>query len=156
LITDTFTPEAARANVGSGLVWQLNQNAARARIAGARADDRAALARFDGVVLDALRETETALTDYSHDLDRHADLVKVDAEAETAVDQARSLYAAGRVGSLSLLDAQRTATAASRDTAASDAQLAADQVALFLALGGGWESATEHAGPQAGAVSGRP
>lgn len=156
LITDTFTPEAARANVGSGLVWQLNQNAARARIAGARADDRAALARFDGVVLDALRETETALTDYSHDLDRHADLVKVDAQAETAVDQARSLYAAGRVGSLSLLDAQRTATAASRDTAASDAQLAADQVALFLALGGGWESATEHAGPQAGAVSGRP
>ncbi|HEX4740863.1 MAG TPA: TolC family protein [Caulobacteraceae bacterium] len=112
----------------------------RARIAGAEADDRAVLARFDGVVLSALRETETALTDYSHDLDRHAALVAVNTQAQAAVAQARSLYVAGRAGSLSLLDAQRTAAAAARDVAASDAQLSADQVALFLALGGGWES----------------
>ncbi|HEY1926488.1 MAG TPA: TolC family protein [Caulobacteraceae bacterium] len=147
LIQDTFTPEAARAGIGSGLVWQLNQNAARARIAAARADDRAALASFEGVVLNALRETETALTDYSHDLDRHSALVAVNAQAQTAVGQAQSLYVAGRVGSLSLLDAQRTAAAAARGVASSDAQLAADQVALFLALGGGWESAAVRAGP---------
>jgi outer membrane protein TolC len=91
-------------------------------------------------VLGALRETETALTDYSHDLDRHAALVAMNTQAQAAVAQARSLYVAGRAGSLSLLDAQRTAAAAARDVAASDAQLSADQVALFLALGGGWES----------------
>jgi NodT family efflux transporter outer membrane factor (OMF) lipoprotein len=145
-INDVVTPETNRYGVASGLSWQLNQNAARARIAEAQADDRAALARFDGVVLSALRETETALTDYSHDLDRHAALVAVNAQAQTAVAQAQSLYVAGRAGSLSLLDAQRTAAAAARGVAASDAQLAADQVALFLALGGGWESTAVHAG----------
>jgi multidrug efflux system outer membrane protein len=153
LLTSVFTPEAARAGIGTNVVWHANQNGARARIAAARADDRAALANFDGVVLDALRETETALTDYSHDLERHAALVAADTHAQNAVAEARSLYADGRVGSLSLLDAQRTEVAAARDVAASDAQLAADQVALFLALGGGWESA---AGSQAVAASGRP
>ena len=46
-----------------------------------------------------------------------------------------------------------------RPVAASSAQLAQDQVALFLALGGGWESshAQSHAAPgQAHAVPGQP
>jgi outer membrane protein, multidrug efflux system len=140
IINDAFAPETNFYGVSPNLVWQINQSAARARIAGARADDRAALARFDGVVLRALGETETALTTYSHDMDRHAALTAVNVQAQTAVAQAQTLYVGGRVGSLSLLDAQRTAAAAARGLAASDAQLAADQVALFLALGGGWES----------------
>jgi hypothetical protein len=40
---------------------------------------------------------------------------------------------------LPFLDAQRSLTAAGPARAASHAQLAADQVAIFLALGGGWE-----------------
>ena len=140
LLKDVFRPETDRAGISPNVVWQANRNAARARISGAQASDRAALARFDGVVLNALRETESDLTDYSHDLDRHAALVAVDTQAQTALDQATALYTRGRVGSLSVLDAQRTAAAAARAVAASDTQLSADQVALFLALGGGWES----------------
>ncbi|MBV8681646.1 MAG: TolC family protein [Caulobacteraceae bacterium] len=145
LFKDVFRPETDRTGVSPSLVWQANRNGARARIAGAQADDRAALARFDGVVLSALRETESDLTDYSHDLDRHAALVAVDTQAQTALDQATALYARGRVGSLSVLDAQRTAASAARAVATSDAQLSADQVALFLALGGGWESSATSA-----------
>jgi outer membrane protein TolC len=49
------------------------------------------------------------------------------------------LYRYGRTDFLTTLDADRTLAAAESALAASDAQTAADQVSLFLALGGGWE-----------------
>jgi NodT family efflux transporter outer membrane factor (OMF) lipoprotein len=141
-IQDVLTPETDRYGFGPNLVWRLNQSAARARIAGAEADSRAALARFDEAVLGALGETETALTTYAHDLDRRTSLIAVRDEADRAIGEARTLYLAGRTGSLALLDAQRVAAAADRAVATSDAQLAGDQISLFLALGGGWETTT--------------
>ena len=53
---------------------------------------------------------------------------------------AQRLYIGGKIDFLPLLDAQRSLAAADSAVAASHAQLAADQVAIFLALGGGWES----------------
>ena len=97
------------------------------------------LAQFDGAVLTALREAETALTTYAHDLDRHAALTTVTAQARIAVVQALTLYHGGRVGFLSLLDAERSLASAESALAASDTQLSADQIAIFLALGGGWQ-----------------
>ena len=49
---------------------------------GAGADG--ALAHFDGVVLNALRETETSLTAYAHELDRNAALRAARDEAAKA------------------------------------------------------------------------
>jgi outer membrane protein, multidrug efflux system len=46
----------------------------------------------------------------------------------------------GKIDFLPFLDAQRSLAAADAAVAASHAQLAADQVAIFLALGGRWES----------------
>ena len=54
-------------------------------------------------------------------------------------DQARALYRGGRSGYLDALDADRGLATAQAALAASDAQLADDQVTLFLALGGGWQ-----------------
>jgi multidrug efflux system outer membrane protein len=98
-----------------------------------------ALARFDGVVLTALRETESALATCSRDLQRDDDLATARTRAEEADQQAQRLYVGGKIDFLPLLDAQRTLAAADSALAASHAQLAADQVAIFLALGGGWE-----------------
>jgi uncharacterized membrane protein YccC len=53
--------------------------------------------------------------------------------------QAHALYAAGRTPFINSLDAQRALASAEITLAASSAQLAADQVSLFLALGEGWE-----------------
>jgi len=120
--------------------WQANRSLVRARLAGANAAGKLALARFDGVVLTALRETESALTTYSRDLQRDDDLGTAWARAREAEQQARQLYIGGKIDFLPLLDAQRSLAAADSELAASHAQLAADQVAIFLALGGGWES----------------
>ena len=88
--------------------------------------------------MSALQETEAALTSYRHELQRSSDLAMVQARAAQAEQLSQRLYLGGKVGALSLLNAQQTLAEADAALAASHAQLAADQVALFLALGGGW------------------
>ena len=60
-------------------------------------------------------------------------------DSATVADQARRLYRSGRTGYLDSLDAERALASSEAALAATDAELADDQVALFLALGGGWE-----------------
>jgi len=129
-----------RWSVGPLISWSIPvTGAAQARIAEARAANDAALARFDGTVLNALRETETALTTYARELDRNAALKAARDQSALAAQQAGTLYRYGRTDFLTTLDAQRSLASAESALTSSDAQLAADQVALFMALGGGWE-----------------
>lgn len=127
-------------SLGPLISWQFpNRGRVRARIAAANAESDAAFARFDGTVLNALRETESALTVYARDLDRTAALRDADAQAAKAARDAETLFRAGRTGFLPVLDAQRTAITAEQALAAAESRLSADQVQLFLALGGGWQ-----------------
>jgi outer membrane protein, multidrug efflux system len=139
LTGDFLTNATNRFGIGLGIHWQANQNLARARIAEASAGAKGTLARFDGVVLAALRDTESALTTYSRDLQRDDDLATAQARARKAEEQARSLYVGGKIDFLSFLDAQRTLTSADGAVSESHARLATDQIAIFLTLGGGWE-----------------
>lgn len=127
-------------SLGPLISWEFpNRGRVQARIAGAQAQRDAAFARFDGVVLGALRETESALTIYARDLDRRAALAASRDEAARAARDAETLFRAGRTGFLPVLDAERTMTTADQTLAAADSRLVADQVQLFLALGGGWQ-----------------
>ena len=142
LLADLGQPAANRWSAGSLISWTLPAGGERARIRQANASADAALARFDGVVLTALQETETSLTVYVRDMDRNAQLRAARDSAATADRQVQTLRAAGRSPYLAGLDAQRTLASADAALAASDAQVAADQVRLFLALGGGWKTAS--------------
>lgn len=142
-IDSAFSDLTNRYAVGPGISWSLDQTADRARVEQAQAQARADLARFDGVVLTALREVESALNTYRHDLERDASLRSARDSARQALADARRLQAAGRTGVLATLDAERTLAATDSAVAASESQIAADQVGLFLALGGGWEGAPE-------------
>jgi NodT family efflux transporter outer membrane factor (OMF) lipoprotein len=129
-------------SLGPLISWNLPAtSSARVHIAQARASTEGALARFDAVVLNALRETESALTVYARELDRNAMLRAARDQSALASRQTGKLYQYGRTDFLAALDADRTLAGAESLLAASDAQLAADQVQLFLALGGGWEHA---------------
>jgi outer membrane protein, multidrug efflux system len=138
-ITDFLTGPTNRYGIGVGIHWQANHSVARAEIAAAGATAALALARFDGVVLNALRDTEAALTSYARDRQRDEDLASAEARDGEAEQDAERLYASGKTGFLSLLDAERTLAAATEALAASHAQLATDQINLFLELGGGWQ-----------------
>jgi NodT family efflux transporter outer membrane factor (OMF) lipoprotein len=126
--------------LGPLISWNLpSTSSARVRIAQAQAGTAAALAHFDSTVLGALRETESALTVYARELDRNAALKAARDQSALASRQAAKLYRYGRADFLTALDAERTLAAAQSAVGASDVQLCADQVTLFLALGGGWE-----------------
>ena len=136
---DFLTTPTNRFGIGLAIRWQANQSLARARIAQASAAEKLVLARFDGVVLTALRDAESALTTYSRDLQRDSDLSTAQARAREAEQQAKRLYVGGKMDFLALLDVQRTLVSADDAAAASHARTATDQVAIFLALGGGWD-----------------
>ena len=126
--------------IGPLINWTANRSAARARVAGARADAQAALATFDGTVLQALGETETALSSYQQEVARRESLRAARDQAETVARITRARQQEGDISSLELLDAERTAADAEAALAEADARITSAQVALFRALGGGWES----------------
>lgn len=139
LLADIGQAPANRWGLTSLISWTLPGEGERARVRQAEAGADGALARFDGVVLTALRETETSLDAYAHDLQRQAALKAARGQAALAETQAQTLYRAGRSPYLTGLDAQRSLVQSEAALAAIDSQVAIDQVNLFLALGGGWE-----------------
>jgi NodT family efflux transporter outer membrane factor (OMF) lipoprotein len=144
-------------SLGPLISWNLpTLSPARVHIAQAKINTEGALARFDSVVLNALRETESALTVYARELDRNAALRAARDQSALASKQTARLYQFGRTDFLAALDADRSLASAESMLAASSAKLAEDQAQLFLALGGGWENthAAAHAGNHARAQDG--
>jgi NodT family efflux transporter outer membrane factor (OMF) lipoprotein len=129
-------------NVGPLVTWNIpNLSAARAQIAESNAVARGALAQFDGTVLTALRETETALTTLARQLDTERELAAARDDAATANTNTARLYAGGIGEFLDTLDAERTLIEAENSLASATAQVSQDQISLFMALGGGWQQA---------------
>lgn len=138
-IKDFASPLTQRYSAGPVIAWHLNQSVPRARIAAANADAKAELARFDGVVLKALEETEAALTVYARDLDRQSELEIGQAHALKLAEAAHRMQADGRANALATLTADRAVAVTEQSLAVNRSQISQDQIALFLALGGGWQ-----------------
>jgi multidrug efflux system outer membrane protein len=137
--TDAFTSPTNFWSMGAVVNWQANQDGARARIAAANAGAKQSLANFDGVVLEALREAESALNNYVNDLKKETSAVASRDAAQKAVDEVLRLQRDGRANELAVLDAQRTLAGAELSLAELRTRIAADQISIFLALGGGWQ-----------------
>ena len=128
--------------LGPLLTWSFpNILAAKAHIRETTAQTSAAIASFDSTVLTALRDTETALTTYGAELNRHAALVSATDNANRAFVLAQTQNRAGSLSFLDLLTAETTLVTADQQLAQSDQAISNDQVAVFQALGGGWEQA---------------
>ena len=128
--------------VGPLLSWTFpNILVAEAQIREAKGAASASYANFRGTVLQALQDTETALTAYANELSRNGSLVTARDQSQIALNLAKSRYQLGSASYLDLLTAETDFVDASAALAASDQALASDQVTVFKALGGGWEQA---------------
>ncbi|VVD60438.1 RND transporter [Pandoraea capi] len=128
-------------SVGPLIQWQFpNLSASRARLRAVHADEDAALAAFEGRVLVALKETEQALAHYGADWSQARSLAASREGNARALELAARLYKAGAIDFLGLLDAQRSLAHADAALARSTTQVGLDQVTVFKALGGGWQS----------------
>jgi multidrug efflux system outer membrane protein len=111
----------------------------RARIKAADASAEAALAQYEQTILLALEETENALVDFGRQQVRQ-DFLRQSAEAsEKAVELAQLRYRYGVADFLTVLDAERTLLEAQDQLAQSETSTATALIAVYKALGGGWE-----------------
>lgn len=111
------------------------------RAAAEAADERAqqALITWQKTVLVAFVEVEQALTEVARERERQAKLAESLAASERALSYAGELQARGLVDFFQVIDAQRTRLAAESELAASRTALSQKTVALYKALGGGWQ-----------------
>ena len=143
LAEDLVTSQTDYWRFGPLISWTFPTNGARGRVREAEDASTAALAHFDGVVLNALRETETSLATYVADYTRAEALRAALKSATQSAGETHRLYIGGRESFISDLDATRTLTSTRAQVAAAEGQVAVDQANLFLALGGGWEPESE-------------
>jgi multidrug efflux system outer membrane protein len=131
--TDTF-------RIGPSISWAaFDLGRVRARIDIANAQTDAALAGFENAVLTALEETEGALATYAFAQARRALLGEAADASSRAADLARQRFEGGLADFLDVLDAEAAALTVQDSLAQSRTQTATALVAVYKALGGGWQ-----------------
>lgn len=137
-------------SVASGVNWpalHLPTALARKRAAVARADG--VVARYEQTVLQAVQELESALTEFGQTQQRLGNLLEAAAQSRRAADLAQLRYRAGSAPYLTVLDAQRTLLRAQDAVAVAETDSYTRLVALYKALGGGWEAPGDADAPPA-------
>lgn len=138
---DLFMASAGMWSFGPALRWSVFEGGAiRARINVQKAENQAALASYEKAVLEALSDAEKALTRYGREIETRNKLAQSVASRQQAVDLAQKLLDAGEVDLLSVLDAQRELTTGEDNLVVSETNTIIKLIALYTALGGGWES----------------
>jgi multidrug efflux system outer membrane protein len=128
--------------IAPGITWAaFDLGRVRAEVAGSRAHADVALAGYEQTVLRALEETENALITHARTRDSLSDAAAAAAASQTAARIARTRYEGGMVDFLDVLDAERTQLADEDRLAQSRTDAATSLVAVYKALGGGWQGA---------------
>ena len=138
-LSDWLSPAARVSSYGPSFNWALFQAGnlqANIRIQQALRDE--AVLAYRKSVLVALQEVEDALVARSNDNKRHAALAEAVSANRIAVDLSIKLYTAGQSDFLNVLNAQRSLLLSESEFSQSHLALAADGIALYKALGGGW------------------
>lgn len=132
---------AARAwALGPSITWAaFDLGSVRAQIRAADADAEGALANYEQQVLLALEESENAFSDYDKRQQRLASLMRQSEASRAAARLASVQYREGTADFLVLLDAERERLAAEDSQAQAEIDLYRGIVAIYKALGGGWQ-----------------
>ncbi len=100
-----------------------------------------ALAAYEKTVLTALKDVETALVAYAKEQEHRKSLAEAVTNNRRAVDLAMKLYIVGRTDFLNVLNAQRSLYTSEDALVQSIRTVGTNLIALYKALGGGWEKA---------------
>ncbi|MNF72105.1 Toluene efflux pump outer membrane protein TtgI precursor [compost metagenome] len=129
--------------LGPTISWAaFDLGSVRAQIRRADADAEGALASYEQQVLLALEESENAFSDYGKRQQRLLSLIRQSESSRKAADLAEVRYREGTSDYLVLLDAQRERLNAEDAQAQAEVELYQGIVAIYKALGGGWQPET--------------
>jgi outer membrane protein TolC len=128
-------------SLGPTLSWPIfDAGRIRANIAVQDARTNQQFNTYQQTVLTALEDVENTLVAYSREQVHRTQLAAAVEANRRAVALANDLYRNDLATFLNVLDSQRALFASQSDLALSEATVSTDGVALYKALGGGWET----------------
>jgi multidrug efflux system outer membrane protein len=123
------------------ITWNgLNVERVRSNLHASEARANAAEANYQRTVLQAIEDVDNAVTNYNAEHARVEQLMAQAEQSRRAAELARIRYQEGATGYLELLDAERVQLAAEDALAQSESAIDTRAVALYKALGGGWQA----------------
>ncbi len=135
-----FDSGAGAFGVGPSIFWPaFDLGRVYQRVEAADARTQAAFAAYQQTVLTAIEDVDSSLVDHNNQIERHKYLVESVKESENAMNLARMRYDYGVANFLDVLDAERTLLLTQSELAQSETELRTSLVAVYKALGGGWE-----------------
>lgn len=140
--TTMFDASSRAYSAGPSMRWRiLDFGRIRANIQVQEARTQQALDAYQGAIIAALADVENALIAHSREQVRRRSLSAAVDAAKRSVELADSLYTKGLTDFQVVLDAQRALFLLQDELAASDGVVSVNLVALYKALGGGWDDA---------------
>lgn len=137
------SPSSRVWSIGPSLTWNVfDAGRIRQRIKASSARQEQALAAYEGAVLAAYEEAENALVAYVREQVRRDNLADTVSAAVLANDLAHTRYTSGLIDFQQVLETERARLGFEEQLAQSVAAVTGDLIAIYKALGGGWESAT--------------
>lgn len=139
-VGDLLSSSSRYWTAGPAVRWALfDGGRVRANIAFMQGRRQEAEAAYEKAVLTALNEVEAALLSLDREKETRRTLVEAVTAGQRAVDLATGRYRSGLAGFLDVLQSESALFQSRDQLAQSEQRLAVDQVALFKALGGGWQ-----------------
>ncbi|PCJ96630.1 MAG: transporter [Zetaproteobacteria bacterium] len=140
----SFGASAVAASVGPSVNWSaFDMGRVYARIDQSDARAHAAVATYEKTVLYALEELQTSVSNFSKEEERRGYLQRAARSGREAATLARKRYEAGVDTFIEVLDAEATLLQAEDTLAQSEISTALDLIAIYKALGGGWQGVVD-------------
>jgi outer membrane protein, multidrug efflux system len=139
--SDWFTAPSRFWSIGPTIRWPVfDAGKIRANIRVRNAQQEQALTSYEKTILTALEDVENALVNYANEQTRYSFLVNAVAANRRALQLSDELYKNGLVDFLNVLVSRLALFNSESNLAQSEATMATNLVALYKALGGGWEN----------------
>ncbi len=143
-----FDASSVSYGVGPSLTWNVfDYGRIRANIRAQSARSEALLAQYERAVIGAFQEVEDSLVSFSRERTRRESLTNAVVAGQRAVELSSELYKQGLTDFNAVLDAQRQLFQLQDAQAQSQGEIARQYVAIYKALGGGWDGAGGEAQP---------
>ena len=153
--SDWFTAGSRFWSIGPTVQWRVfDAGRIRSQIKVQDARQQQALAGYEQTSLTAFEEVENALVAYAKEQVRQRSLAEAVTSSRNSLVLARKLYANGLTDFLNVLEAERSLFQTQDQLVQSKRTVSTDLIALYKALGGGWETFEQAAVPQLAQASG--
>lgn len=139
-----FTPLGKSWSTAATLTMPIfNWGKLNANIKTKKSEYQQAFLAYQSTVLAAFKEVEDALIAYIKEQQRYQSLTKAVEANQLAVQLANERYEKGLTGFIDVLQSQQALYQTESDLAESAAKISSNLVALYKALGGGWQSSVQ-------------